>query len=271
MIQYAVISRGRARTITTKTLKALTDANVHQQSVTIFAHPSEAEEYRNHNPGWNVVAGGSTLTEQRTKVARHYPKGTQVVSCDDDVRRWATIDGDLGNMPLLAETMFETCLGAGANVWGVYPINNRHFMTPKIVSGLHFLIGQTFGFVSLGPEAPPIEAAPKGDWWMALQAFTADGVVLRINGLACASEMRGKGGIEHLTDDRRSMNRTATLKILERFGHLVCEKPTEAGQDHEIEVRGEVNAPFKSSTMDAARLIGAVSVPARSSRPISRK
>lgn len=258
MINYAVITRGRAETIHKKTLKALEESGVMPDDVTIFAHPDEAAEYRVRNPKWKVIEGGDTLENQRTAVARHFPEGARVVSCDDDVRFWATTEGRLASMPLLAETMFQTAEKVGAKMWGVYPVNNEFFMKASITFGLHFLIGQTFGFVSRGPEAFPVEASPKDDWWLTLQSFTEDGVVLRVNSVACASEMRGKGGIEHLTDDRRAMNEAATRKKLARFGHLVEEKPSEVGKDREIKVIASINKPFKSMAMDAYALTKAV-------------
>lgn len=249
-IRYAVISRGRAETIRRKTLAALTLAGVERADVDVFVHPSEVDKYEAHNPGWSILPGGENLNAQRTKVMGHYPPGAKVVSCDDDVRKWITLTEtgektDLTDFPDFAARMFSATDQLGAGIWGVYPADNPRFMSKYVVSGLHFLIGQTYGFISRGSQSFKVEAAPKDDWWITLESFERDGAVVRCNAVACGTEMYGAGGISDLTADRRAMNEAATLKILERFGHLVEEKRSLVGEDREIRVSPEVVFSFR--------------------------
>ena len=152
--QIAVPSYKRQNTLITQTLATLKRYGTDMSRVTVFVADHQEELiYRTamEAVGWDdvkIVVGVLKLGRQRQFIDQYYPKGTRLVSIDDDLADLVVRINEKKMEPLnmsfdeLVKIGFDLCEKYGAKLWSVYPVANAMFMKPCAVVGLRFKIGR---------------------------------------------------------------------------------------------------------------------------------
>ena len=196
MIQYAVPSRGRSRTIRERTLAVMERAGVPSEQITVFADPAETDDYAQELEGTGIrlETGEHGVTPQRNRIFDYYEEGQLVVQIDDDIRELMVRDGPQEAHPITAtewaeimDVGFRWCRRSGARLWGIYPVYNPMFMRDRVRTDLTYICANFWGYFSPGAGKPsPLRATleDKEDYERSLQCYEADGAVVRLEWLA---------------------------------------------------------------------------------------
>lgn len=210
----AIPSYQRSKTIISKTLRTLFNHNIQSNLITVFlANKDEYTTYTNlikelnhtiHNLDVNyikflndisMVIGKKGLKNQRNYISDFYLDKQKIVQMDDDIEgvKMLVVDKKdeknrklwkLENVPnfhqLIIDT-FKMSIKMGAFLWGIYPISNPYFMSPKISSELKFIVGPMFGIINRKDGSLRLTIDEKENVERTLQYFMKDKVVLRLN------------------------------------------------------------------------------------------
>lgn len=205
--QIAIPSYLRPAHLAERAMTTLISGGVPLEAVTVFIHDHDphTDAYRDLVRSLGVrleVTDAQGIRGQRNYIANHYPEGTPVVQCDDDVTALLEAVDEKTLTPItdldsFIKGSFAEAAGRGLSVWGVAPVPNAYFLKPgRISEGLKFLIATFSGYVSR-PGSPIHEATveTKEDYELALKAWWWDGGVMRHDGVAVeADHFRLPGG-----------------------------------------------------------------------------
>ena len=235
--QIAIPSRRRPEAIWKYTLKYLKETNFPMERVTVFVSDEEdASNYRDCNV---VVAKGTrSLGDKRQFISDYYPKGTPIISFDDDVsgvfkmvltepvegtRTELTHPCELVKVLDLSELIdegFSLCEERGLRMWGAAPVANKGFMNPRILTGLKFIMGHFFGFYA-GDGIAGRDADPKDDIYTSLWHYKEFGGTLRYDNYCVKSKAHsGSGGNCDDMEAKLELNNATVERIIKDFEGL---------------------------------------------------
>ena len=243
--QIAIPTYGRADAIRKYTLKYLEQTDIPRERVTLFvASEQEKEKYQSSNPGYNIVVGVKGLCPQRLFISQHYPKGTPVVSFDDDVsgicelrlgERLFSQQKPLDH-PCSLETVtaldafiqdgFKLAQDHEVEMWGCYQVANKGFMHPKISVGLKFIMGHFFGFYAGDPVFEEIKDYPcKDDFYWSLWHQVNRKGTLRLDYCCVKSKAHsGSGGTNEDMERKLETNNATVDRIVQKYPELASVK-----------------------------------------------
>jgi len=227
------------------TLSFLARQRIPADRVTLFvADKSEAERYRKALRGssWeNVAIVISALGNKanRNFIFTHFPRGTYVVSIDDDVERisWKFRDGithhclhtlPAGGFETLIFDAYQRMVQKGAFLWGLNTSQNPRHMRSFGVSVKNGLVnGYLNGFISR-PECTEllrVFADATEDSEFSVRHYAKDGVVLRYRMYAgITSPYLNRGGLQEkfeASGERiTAAERSDARKMEERWGAM---------------------------------------------------
>ena len=235
--QIAIPSRHRPESIWKYTLKYLTETNFPMERVTVFV--SDEEDAATYSDCNVVIAKGTeSLGDKRQFISDYYPKGTPIVSFDDDVsgvfklritvphtgpRKELTTPCELDKVLSLSEYIdeaFSLCEERKIRMWGAAPVANKGFMNPRILTGLKFCMGHFFGFYAGDPIAGK-DAEPKDDIYTSLWHYKENGGTLRYDNYCVKSKAHsGSGGNCDDMEAKLELNNSTVERIIKDFDGL---------------------------------------------------
>jgi hypothetical protein len=228
----AIPSYNRPDLIQIKTLALLHRHNIPAARITIFvANQEQHDLYKAKIPAWlygNLVIGVIGLRNQRNFIMDYYPVGAHIVQMDDDLdkimeliieprrvsrkgsRKSTRLSKSTRRMrPILdldefIKRAFEICHQKNIYLWGVYPLANTRFMTPKITTDLRFIVGPFWGIINRHLPELRITIDEKENAERTLQHYTIDGAVLRFNNIGIETRYyKNKGGMQDEGKNRK--------------------------------------------------------------------
>lgn len=191
----------------------------------------------------NLVVGVIGLRNQRNFIMDYYSEGTHIVQMDDDLdkimeliiehqttsdltsRRGNTISRasrkksirvsrkssrssrrmkPITDLDGFITRAFEICKNKGIFLWGVYPLANARFMTPKITTDLRFIVGPFWGIINRHRPDLRLTIDEKENAERTLQHYVIDGAVLRFNYVGIETRYyKNKGGMQDEGKNRK--------------------------------------------------------------------
>lgn len=233
----AIPSYQRAETIINKTIKTLFNHQIPSNLITIFLankdeyitysklfqkpknkFPSLDVKYINYLQSISMVIGEKGLKNQRNFISNFYLDKQKIVQMDDDIegvkmlvvnkkdeknrKLWKL--KDVPNLHQLIIDTFEMSGKMGAFLWGIYPIANPYFMSPKVTSELKFIVGPMFGIINRKDGNLKLTIDEKENVERTLQYFMKDKAVLRLNNVTVITKYyTNPGGMQADKDAKK--------------------------------------------------------------------
>lgn len=193
----------------------------------------------------HIVVGVKGLPEVRNFIFQYFPKGTPLVSFDDDVRGFVRLTADGQHIrPLkpaefsqMVDAAFAECDRVGAKFWGDYPVPNPFYMNDRISYDLKFIMGSFWGCYNPGTEVQiRIGNGEKEDYMRTIQFWERDGVVVRLNYIAHkTATYKQPGGLQSNGAQARLKRETETVeKMLKKWPQFIRRNPRRKGPFPEI-------------------------------------
>jgi len=245
--KVVVPSYNRVDGFKNKTLKTLQYHKVPASKIYLFvANEEQKKAYEaGLEPGsvGHIIVGIKGLVPVRNFIFEHFPKGTPLVSFDDDVRGFVRLDGtklrplrpaEFGD---LVDMAFKECKDVGARFWGDYPVPNGFFMSPTISYDLKFVIGSFWGCFNPGKEVHiDIGGGEKEDYQRAIQFWEADHKIVRLNFLSHKTATYNESG--GLQSDgvaaRVEREKSTVAAMLKKWPQYIRPNPRRKGPFPEI-------------------------------------
>ena len=229
----AIASHGRADRIESWTLGFLDRMGIERRHVTIFVAEDQLEDYRQLD-GVNVKPGRLGLAANRNHLVSYFPKGTRVLSLDDDLLGVLIRDAD--NLKAITPDEFRSMVREGfgllepwrAAMWGISPVHNDRWRGPALQVGAPGVEGPLFGFVSgRGDLTVPLETRYE-DTERVCRLFEAGWNVARLNDYVHEQSTASAGGRADRNGgcgDVRRLERDYPALVEHRFGKLASADP----------------------------------------------
>lgn len=221
--QVAIPSYDRPDVLKVKTLAMLKRLQCPEERITIFC-ASEEEAQRYEALGPRVIVGVLGLGAQRAFIQEHYPKGTRIISIDDDFDGLEskvddkTLEPYRGTLDDIAEIGFSQAEANGVKLWGLALARNAMFLSQQIVIGLRYIGGGFVGTIAGHPTHEANRPSHGEDFAATLHSYTNDGAVMRINWLVPKTAFFSPGGMDAeaaLQGTTRAKEHEAELKRIQ--------------------------------------------------------
>jgi cellulose synthase/poly-beta-1,6-N-acetylglucosamine synthase-like glycosyltransferase len=236
-VDYTVVipSYNRPEGCRDKTLATLAKYKIPKEKIHVVVANKEQETlYREAlGPDYKILVGVPGLPTVRSWIFRHFPKGTPLVSFDDDITGFIEYtettkrhERPLRSLKAVIERGFAECKKNNCRLWGVYPTANGYFMKPTVSTDLKFCIGTFYGCFNPGKEVQVnIGTGNKDDYQITLQFFQADGAVVRLNYVAPkTSTYKTPGGLQW--GDRQARTRKEVKEMMKQWPGWIRLNPT---------------------------------------------
>ena len=232
VMDYAVVipSYKRAEGCRDKTLALLKKYKIPKERIyVIVANKEEKDIYEatlDPTTYGHLLIGVPGLSDVRNWIFNHFPKGSKIVSCDDDIKGFIEYDGakkrhekELVSLKKVIHRGFSECKKAHARLWGVYPSANGFFMKPTVTTDLRFIIGSFWGCINPGSEVS-LERSEKEDYERTLKFFSKDQTVVRLNFVSPKTAYyKEPGGMQ--TRNRLKHQQVAVKALLKKYPDFV--------------------------------------------------
>lgn len=234
MYVIAIPSYKRAELLKLKTLTVLQKYKIPRNRIYIFvADKDEEKNYTETIPSemyGKIIIGEKGLKNQRNFISKFFQKGQEIVNIDDDIYGFnylaykskskkktnKTKTNNNGNNKYNAYLRvledLDTFFSNGFKrlrenklyLWGIYPINNAYFMSPRITTDLRLIVGPCWGNINRHDDDLILSIDEKEDVERTLQYYVKDGGVLRFNNISVQTTYYStKGGMQSLGRDRK--------------------------------------------------------------------
>jgi hypothetical protein len=244
-MRIAIPSYRRADTLATKTIPLLLDRGVDPAIIDVFiSDPGELPAYRQalQGTGVNLHPGAIGMRDNRSVMARHYPKGENVVAIDDDLTDIIEAVDAKTSRPLQGltgffEQAFEHARRNGCTLWGIYPVANPYFMKPKITTGLTYIVGCLYGWVT-DPDADwhHTHLDDKEDFERSIRFYERDGAVLRIGWVAPVTRYYKEPGGMQVERTEQRINESVQW-LLDNYGQFCTVNTRKSSGPAEVKLR----------------------------------
>lgn len=200
----AIPSRSRADRIAGYTLTALQEAGCSLDRVEVWVRPEQEAEYRAADLPVTIRPESPShggVREVRNAIARGYPKGTRLVSMDDDIRRFVGMDDGPPDLAGALRYAWIEAKRQRVGLFGLYPVANPYFMKRRTRLGLQFIDGTVFGYTVAGDPCEIVTLDEKEDYQRSIQFYLRDRATLRLEWLSFRSAfMTEPGGMQEYRD-----------------------------------------------------------------------
>ena len=253
-------SYNRPDIIQIKTLALLNRHNINPQKIIIFvANQEQYDLYKAKVPAMlygNLVIGVLGLKNQRNFIMDYYPEGTHIVQMDDDLdkivelvvtRKSLGMEKGIGkgagtrkeqvkpsrrsstrktvrpisNLDEFIKNAFKICKEKGIFLWGVYPLSNARFMTPKVTTDLRFIVGPMWGNINRHRPDLRLTIDEKENTERTLQHWVIDHKVLRFNGVGIETKYyKNKGGMQNEGKNRKEEALKSVYYLHQKYPQL---------------------------------------------------
>ena len=228
--KVVVPSYNRVEGFKTKTLATLQYHKIPASKIHLFVANEEQKSLYEAGlePGsvGHIIIGVKGLPQIRNFIFDYFPKGTPLVSFDDDVREFVHLTAK-GRRPLKPAELirfinqaFTECGKVGARLWGDYPTFNPFYMKPTISYDLKLIVGSFWGCINPGNDVRiTIGHGEKEDFMRTIQFWELDKAIVRFNYIAHKTSVyTGKGGLQlDNTNERLRRERSTTEALLKKY------------------------------------------------------
>jgi hypothetical protein len=232
----AIPSYKRHLTIKKKTLTLLKKHNIDKSKITIFV--ANQEEYDLYNKElecqYKLVIGQLGMKNIRNFISDYYDFGINILNIDDDMEQIISLH-DYFNLDEFIKNSFELLELHDANLFGIYPVNNKFFMSPTLRTDLRFIMGGFFGCRNMRVK---ISIDNKEDVERSILYYLRDGIILRFEDIAIKNKIFSeKGGMQF--DGKRTKKKIeASAKYLvDKYPNLCSLKISKKRGTHEIKLK----------------------------------
>ena len=236
-MDYSIVipSYKRAETCRDKTLAVLHEYRIPKEKITVVvADKDEKAKYEailDPKTYGTILVGVPGLSDVRNWIFEHFPKGTPLVSCDDDIRGFIEYDASqkrherkLRSLTTIIKRGFSECKKADCRFWGVYPSANGFFMKPTVTTDLRFIIGSFWGCLNPGKDIH-LDRSEKEDYERTIKFFIKDDAVVRLNFVSPKTAYyKEPGGMQ--TRNRLKHQHVAVKALLKKYPLFVKSNPT---------------------------------------------
>jgi hypothetical protein len=236
-MDYSIVipSYKRAETCRDKTLAVLHEYRIPKEKITVVV--ADKDEKANYETVLDpktygkILVGVPGLSDVRNWIFEHFPKGTPLVSCDDDIRGFIEYDVSqkrherkLRSLSNVIKRGFSECKKASCGFWGVYPSANGFFMKPTVTTDLRFIIGSFWGCFNPGKDVH-LDRSEKEDYERTIKFFIKDDAVVRLNFVSPKTAYyKEPGGMQ--TRNRLKHQHVAVKALLKKYPQFVKSNPT---------------------------------------------
>jgi hypothetical protein len=194
---YVICSYHRADLIKARTLSLFASHNVPNHQVFIFVGAANDNDFEPYNKlteeGYTLVRCPVGLTNAHNAVRDHFADGEELIMCDDDLKDILHLfKGEKWNLTEEFARGFHYARQSGSRLVGIYPVNCRLWMSPKITFGASFAYGCCFGIIN--EKAFTLTKPVKEDWERSLFFNYRDGGFVLIQYLAPVQKFRTESG-----------------------------------------------------------------------------
>ena len=236
--KIAIPSYNRLDILLNKTMLTLIRGEIPKESIYIFVVEEEYEKYKEALPTINIIIGEKGCVNQRNFIMNYFDEGDYIISMDDDIEKVEYIGDDdfitIENLNDFFMYNLDFMKKINANIWGVYPVYNKLFMSKQkqpISLGLNFLIGHLYGFINRKDDNFKLNCKVMHDYENSIIHYLKDGKVIRYNNIACKTKMYGRGGIGNKNDRYEDME-TDVMFLMSKYGDYVKPKKKRDGMPH---------------------------------------
>jgi hypothetical protein len=238
MYVIAIPSYKRAELLNRKTLKTLVDYNIPRNRIFVFVANEEEEKIYKEtldkkNYG-HLVVGVKGLRNQRNFISRYFPIGQEIVNLDDDLAGFNILKTHgttfnkkdnyhtkLPDFDSFIKEAFKTLKNESLFLWGIYPINNPYFMTPKTTRDLRLIVGPCWGNINRHSKDLVLTIDEKEDVERTLQYYVKDGGVIRFNNISVATSYYvTPGGMQALERNRKKDAYESAVYLNKKYPNL---------------------------------------------------
>ncbi len=251
--EYIIVipTYNRPDIIQVKTLALLHRHKINPQNITLFvANKEQYDIYKEKVPAFlygSIVIGVIGLKNQRNYIMDYYPEGRQIVQMDDDLdkivelvvskktvksttrmaiqsRRRSTSRKTIQpitDLDAFIRRAFHICKEKGIFLWGVYPLSNSRFMTPKMTTDLRFIVGPMWGIINRHRPDLKLTIDEKENTERTLQHWVIDHAVLRFNNIGIETRYyKNKGGMQDEGKNRKEEALKSVYYIHQKYPNL---------------------------------------------------
>lgn len=212
----AIPSYKRAELLRDKTLAMLNKAGIKNNIFIFVADEEEREHYDKVIPKSlysKIIVGRLGIAAQRQFIMNFFPKGTCVVSIDDDVECLYKLEGDkmvvFNDIDSLFTESFDYLKKNRLQLFGVFPTPNPFYMKgqKETSTTLKFIIGTLHGFINTKDPGLVSNLKEKEDVELTIASYIKYGGVYRHNNISFKTKFKnangGLGGIQSRFDANR--------------------------------------------------------------------
>ena len=193
--------------------------------------------YSNYIKNIKFIVGKKGLKNQRNFISNYFVENQCILQLDDDIKDILQLDYDklnisnrkkyklvkINNLHKFIIDTFLECKNNNIYLWGIYPVNNSYFMTPKKSYNLKFIVGPMFGVINRKNNKLRITIDEKENVERTLKYFILDKKILRINYVTVNTNyFKNPGGMQNNLN--KSSRKKAALKSAEylhkKYPHL---------------------------------------------------
>jgi len=243
--KIAIPTYKRAETLKQKTLKMLENENINKDNIYIFfANQKELDSY-NLKGYKNLIVGVLGLTNQRNFIVNYFDEGEKILWLDDDLSEIKGVEKDPekagkafdnkfkeATVAEAAEAGFQKLEENNCSLFGIYPVNNKGFMTIGNVStDLKYIIGCFYGTINKKElftfDVDESNGGAKEDFLRTLMVYEKEGKVIRLNYFTPITNYYSEaGGLQSIGDEfgeRKKRDFISMKYICERFKNMAFE------------------------------------------------
>ena len=231
-VQVAIPSYRRSDILANYTYPLITDHGIKPEDITIFVDDErDAQLYGNLFPRKNIIVTGTKgVGNCHNFIQIHYPRGTNVMFLDDDIKKVVKLVDEktvepVDNLQELFERGFTICRTAHTALWGISPTTNPFFMRKEVSTNLKFIWASFSGIIiDKDPKMLiTMENGDCGDYEKTIKFYLKYGKVVRLNNYGLEADYQHLPGGMH---DYRSPEvrwRSAQI-LLHRYPELISIK-----------------------------------------------
>jgi len=179
-----------------------------------------------------IVVGELGIAAQRQFIVKHFKVGQQVVSLDDDLtglehRITHKTKEDVDDLDHFFRSAFDKLHKEELYIWGIYPCDNAGFMYPEARTGLQFIIGTCYGYITRHDKdlKLSLQCTEKEDVELTIKYFKKDGGVLRFNNMCVKHKKHQPGGLGELKKGGRiGANKRAAEYLTKAYPAFIAAK-----------------------------------------------
>jgi hypothetical protein len=209
----------------------------------IYIFVANAEEYNSYvniiGDNYRVIVAevGVGMANIRNFITNYFDEGDHLIMIDDDIKDVKCYKNEFTILGEFFEWAFELCLENDCRLWGIYPVNNAYFMTPRITFGLQYVCGGLFGVIN--NKNLLVSMNDKEDFQRSLQYYIEDGKIMRFNYVGIDTKgYSGQGGGMNIKGQRTNeIILASAMKLVEMYPDLCKLNLTKASGKPEVTLK----------------------------------